>query len=76
MGPMGDQKEDHDCSVNFVFTKDSHVQQGNLLRDEVSRQRISKQTKKLEDEKETAQHFKDKMDIFQLDYCGEMTHHT
>ena len=38
MGPMGDQKEDHDCSVNFVFTKDCHVQQGNLLRDKVFRQ--------------------------------------
>ena len=38
MGPMGNQKEDHDCSVNFVFTKDCHVQQGNLLRDKVFRQ--------------------------------------
>ena len=62
MGPMGNQKEDHDCSVNFVFTKDCQVQQGNLLRDEVSRQRISEETKKLKDENETAQHFKDKMD--------------
>ena len=62
MGPMGNQKEDHDCSVNFVFTKDCHMQQGNLLRDEVSRQRISEETKKLKDENETAQHFKDKMD--------------
>ena len=61
MGLMGNQKEDHDCSVNFVFTKDCHVQQGNL-RDEVSRQRISEETKKLKDENETAQHFKDKMD--------------
>ena len=62
MGLMGNQKEDHDCSVNFVFTKDCQVQQGNLLRDEVSRQRISEETKKLKDENETAQHFKDKMD--------------
>ena len=38
------------------------MQQGNLLRDEVSRQRISEETKKLKDENETAQHFKDKMD--------------
>ena len=52
MGPMGNQKEDHDCSVNFVFEKDCHVQQGNLLR--VSRQQISKETKKLKDENETA----------------------
>lgn len=56
------EKKDHDCSVNFVFTKDCHMQQGNLLRDEVSRQRISEETKKLKDENETAQHFKDKMD--------------
>ena len=62
MGPMGNQKKDHDCSVNFVFTKDCHVQQGNLLRDKVFRQRISEDTKKLKDENETAQHFKDKMD--------------
>ncbi|CAH3014551.1 unnamed protein product [Porites evermanni] len=41
---------------------DCHMQQGNLLRDEVSRQRISEETKKLKDENETAQHFKDKMD--------------
>ena len=38
MGPVGDQKEDGDCSVNFAFTKDGHVTQGNLLRDEVSRE--------------------------------------
>ena len=25
MGPVGDQKEDRDCAVNFVFTKDGHV---------------------------------------------------
>ena len=45
MGPMGNQKEDRDCSVNVVFEKDCHVQQGNLLRDEVSRQQLSKETK-------------------------------
>ncbi|CAH3124280.1 unnamed protein product [Porites lobata] len=41
---------------------DCHVQQGNLLRDKVFRQRISEETKKLKDENETAQHIKDKMD--------------
>ena len=57
MGPVADQKEDRDCSVNFVFTKDGHVTQGNLLRDDVSRERISEETKKLKDENETAQRF-------------------
>ena len=27
MGPVGDQKEDRDCTVNFVFMKDGHVTQ-------------------------------------------------
>ena len=54
---MGDQKEDRDCAVNFVFTKDGHVTQGNLLKDVVSRERISEETKKLQDENETAQRF-------------------
>ena len=57
MGPVGDQKEDRDCSVNFMFMKDGHVTQGNLLRDEVSRERVSEETKKLKDENETAQRF-------------------
>ena len=57
MGPVGDQNEDRDCAVNFVFTKDGHVTQGNLLRDVVSRERISEETKKLKDENETAQRF-------------------
>ena len=57
MGPVGDQKEDRDCAVNFVFTKDGHVTQGNLLRDVVSRERISEETKKLKDENETGQQF-------------------
>jgi len=57
MGPVGDQKEDRDCAVNFVFTKYGHVTQGNLLRDVVSRERISEETKKLKDENETAQQF-------------------
>ena len=57
MGPMGDQKEDRDCSVNFVFTKDGHVTQGNLLRDKGSREQISKEKKKRKDENETAQRF-------------------
>ena len=57
MGPVGDQKEDRDCAVNFVFTKDGHVTQGNLLRDVVSRERISEETKKLKDENETVQQF-------------------
>ena len=54
MGPVGDQKEDRDCSVNFMFMKDGHVTQGNVLRDEVSRERVSEETKKLKDENETA----------------------
>ena len=57
MGPVGDQKEVRDCAVNFVFTKDGHVTQGNLLRDEVSGERISEETNKLKDENETAQWF-------------------
>lgn len=58
MGPVGDQKEDRDCAVNFVFTKDGHVTQGNLLRGVLSRERISEETKKLKkDENETAQPF-------------------
>ena len=56
MGPVDDQREDRDCTVNFVFTKDGHVTQGNL-RDVVSRERISKETKTLKDENETAQQF-------------------
>ena len=59
MGPVGDQKEDRDCAVNFVFTKDGHVTQGNLLRGVLFRERISEETKKLKkDENETAQPFK------------------
>ena len=57
MGPVGDQKEVRDCAGNFVFTKDGHVTQGNLLRDEVSGERISEETKKLKDESEIAQWF-------------------
>ena len=58
MGPAGDQKEDRDCAVNFVFTKDGHVTQGNLLIDVVSRARISEETKKVKGENETAQQFR------------------
>ena len=25
MGPVGDQKEDRDCAVNFVLTEDGHL---------------------------------------------------
>ena len=44
MGPMGDQKEDRNFSVNFVFAKHIHVTQGNLLRDDDSRKKISEET--------------------------------
>ena len=58
MGSVGDQKEDRDCAVNFVFTKDGHVTKGNLLRGVLSRERISEETKNLKkDENETAQPF-------------------
>ena len=67
MGPVGEQKGDRNCSVNFVFTKVSHVTQGNLLRDEVSREQITEETKKLKD---------DEMDTSKSDYRAEMTYCT
>lgn len=48
MGSMGDQKEGRNFSVNFMFANDSHVTQGNLLRDEVSRKKLVKKPEEAE----------------------------